>query len=78
MLDFVADGEGEEYSGNGENSYLEMRDFLKEIFREDGASGRMTHWRSPFGPLLKQRFLPGAGGRYRHLFHIFIAENYGE
>ncbi|WP_164511438.1 hypothetical protein [Escherichia albertii] len=56
MLDFVVDGEGEEYSGNGENSYLEMRDFLKEIFGECGASGRMTHWRSPFGPLLKQRY----------------------
>ncbi|EFK52897.1 hypothetical protein HMPREF9347_04046 [Escherichia coli MS 124-1] len=25
---------------------------------EDGASGRITHWRSPFGPLLTQRYPP--------------------
>ena len=35
-----------------------MRYFWRKFFGEDGASGRMTHWRSPFGPLLKQRYPP--------------------
>ncbi|EMW13936.1 hypothetical protein EC2848050_5040 [Escherichia coli 2848050] len=42
---------------------------------EDGASGRITHWRSPFGPLLTQRYPPWCLRLYRHLFHTFIAES---
>ena len=33
---------------------------------------------SPFGPLLKQRYPPWCLRLYRHLFHTFIAEGYGE
>ncbi len=33
---------------------------------------------SPFGPLLKQRYPPWCLRLYRHLFHTFIAEDYGE
>ena len=33
---------------------------------------------SPFGPLLKQRYPPWCLRLYRHLFHTFIAESYGE
>ncbi|WP_231457414.1 hypothetical protein, partial [Escherichia coli] len=45
---------------------------------EDGASGRITHWRSPFGPLLTQRYPPWCLRLYRYLFDTFIAEGYGE
>ncbi|XNM60226.1 hypothetical protein ACLK1T_19830 [Escherichia coli] len=35
--------------------------FLRKFLGEDGASERMTHWRSPFGLLLTNVILPGGG-----------------